>query len=68
VMLNRVFDSLRIRRNEFPRGFGFSPQLPFLKEVIRLIELNWIYFKDRSYLNPKEAILSLTGPRLFSRQ
>jgi mannosyltransferase OCH1-like enzyme len=48
-------------------GFGFSSQHPFLKEAIRLIELNWIHFKDRSYLNPKEAILSLTGPGLFTQ-
>ena len=48
-------------------GFGFSMQHPFLKEAIRLIELNWIHFMDRSYVNPKEAILALTGPGLFTQ-
>ena len=48
-------------------GFGFSPQHPFLKEAIRLIEQNWIHFKDHSYPNPKDAILSLTGPGLFTQ-
>jgi hypothetical protein len=48
-------------------GFGFSPQHPFLKEANRLIGLNWLHFKDCLYLNPKEAILSFTGPGLFTQ-
>lgn len=48
-------------------GFGFAPRHPFLKEAIRLIEINWHHFKEKSFPNPKEAILSLTGPGLFTQ-
>lgn len=48
-------------------GFGFVKGHPILKQVIDLIVSNEKKFRGNVYTDPKEAILSFTGPRSFTK-
>lgn len=46
--------------------FGFTPQHKILEMMLDDIKHNYLYFKDISFENPKEAILNYTGPDRFT--
>jgi mannosyltransferase OCH1-like enzyme len=48
-------------------GFGFAPRHDFLKCTIDNIVKYSVFFKHRSYEIPKNAIISLTGPGMFTK-
>lgn len=48
-------------------GFGFIAGHPFLERVIKNIEEDYPFYKDREFSNPKKAILMFTGPGQFTK-
>jgi mannosyltransferase OCH1-like enzyme len=48
-------------------GFGFAKQHPILKQVIDNICLHFKYFDRVEFEIPKNAVLMLTGPGMFTR-
>lgn len=47
-------------------AFGFRPQHPLLRMVIDRIAEIEPFFRDISFENPKQAVLTLTGPGVFT--
>ena len=48
-------------------GFGFTQNHPFLLRTIDNICLAYPFFRGKIFDNPKEAILSLSGPGMFTK-
>jgi mannosyltransferase OCH1-like enzyme len=48
-------------------GMGFMPNHPILKQIIDNICIYSCLFENNIYPNPKQAILQLTGPGMFTK-
>jgi len=58
----------KIFGNVIHNGFFFLPKGSiFLKNLIQIIERDFLYFQDIEFSNPKQGIMNLTGPHQFTR-
>jgi len=68
VIKNKNNRICKTREYVIHNGFFFLPKNSFfLKQLIKNVEKDYLYFEDIILLKPKQGIMNLTGPNQFTR-